>query len=269
MTGVKEPKMLGKPLRKKLKEHKSWDSATAKDSNPSQTWRRNRDKATRAIDDLGLMASKLDDEKQNEIFTADRLATFIESLLKVAQEKAFMRQSGAYKRLDEFRRSQKMMQIEGDITRLVNLEAANRRDAGKTIESDDFEEIRDDILKAQITEAGKNLLKLRDDLQEQYTIALKKDKDISIKRAADVDMRRVALASAIGLVCLEYCNEQMPKMFDPVLSRLSARTSFEPSIEVLQHMYDKAEPSDEDATLKHRRRYRRESDCESVTTVKY
>ena len=59
--------MLGKETRKKLTEQ-NWIDFIKQDSNPSQAWHRIRVKAHRALDDLTLLARKLPDDKQQEIF---------------------------------------------------------------------------------------------------------------------------------------------------------------------------------------------------------
>jgi hypothetical protein len=71
--------MLGKELRKKLNERK-WADIIRKDSNPTQTWHRLRKQANLALNDLALLARKLPDDKQDEIFD-DKIKGFIESIL--------------------------------------------------------------------------------------------------------------------------------------------------------------------------------------------
>ena len=60
--------MLKKHMRKKILEH-DWLEIEKQESNPTQTWHRLRDMTIRAINDLTLLAQKLPEDKQKEIFT--------------------------------------------------------------------------------------------------------------------------------------------------------------------------------------------------------
>ena len=66
-------------MRKQLSEQ-NWLRIIEEDSNATQTWKRLRDKAITAINDLILLAEKLPDDKQEEIFNRlniDKLANSI------------------------------------------------------------------------------------------------------------------------------------------------------------------------------------------------
>ncbi len=72
--------MIGKPLRKKLFNH-NWLDATRTDSNRSQTWARLRSHVNLALDDLSLLAEHLPNDKQEEIFTYQRVHPLIKKIL--------------------------------------------------------------------------------------------------------------------------------------------------------------------------------------------
>ena len=72
--------MLGKPLVKRLSS-RNWVDAMKHDSNPTQTWIRTKIKANRAINDLILLANKLPEEKQGEIFDETKVFRLIKSIL--------------------------------------------------------------------------------------------------------------------------------------------------------------------------------------------
>ena len=72
--------MLGQSTRKKL-ENNEWGEYIQKDSNPSQTWHRIRIQANRAINDLITLATKLPDEKQDEVFTYDNVELLFRNIL--------------------------------------------------------------------------------------------------------------------------------------------------------------------------------------------
>ena len=72
--------MLGKALRKKLSRH-NWLDATQTDSNKYQTWSRLRAHANLALDDLSLLAEHLPNDKQEEIFTYQRVHPLIKNIL--------------------------------------------------------------------------------------------------------------------------------------------------------------------------------------------
>ena len=72
--------MLKKHMRKKILEH-DWLEIEKQESNPTQTWHRLRDMTIRAIDDLTLLAEKLPEDKQKEIFTHSRIKGLITQLL--------------------------------------------------------------------------------------------------------------------------------------------------------------------------------------------
>jgi hypothetical protein len=72
--------MLGKEQRKSLLQ-RNWVDIMNQDSNRSQTWQRLRDKAIRAMDDLILLAKKLPDEEQQEIFD-NKIKAFCSSILR-------------------------------------------------------------------------------------------------------------------------------------------------------------------------------------------
>ena len=72
--------MLGKPLRKKL-SNQNWLNATRTDSNRYQTWSRLRTHVNLALDDLSLLAEHLPNDKQEEIFTYQRVHPLIKKIL--------------------------------------------------------------------------------------------------------------------------------------------------------------------------------------------
>lgn len=72
--------MLGKPLRKKLSKQ-NWLKATRTDSNKYQTWSRLRSHVNLALDDLSLLAEHLPNDKQEEIFTYQRVHPLIKKIL--------------------------------------------------------------------------------------------------------------------------------------------------------------------------------------------
>jgi hypothetical protein len=67
-------------MRKKILEH-DWLEIEKQESNPTQTWHRLRQMTIRAIDDLTLLAEKLPEDKQKEIFTHSRIKGLITELL--------------------------------------------------------------------------------------------------------------------------------------------------------------------------------------------
>ncbi|PWU79354.1 MAG: hypothetical protein DLM72_17845 [Candidatus Nitrosopolaris wilkensis] len=73
--------MLGNEIKKKLSE-RNWVDISKHDSNPTQTWHRLRRKAHRALDDLILLAKKLPDDKQQEIFD-DKIKELFSSMLGI------------------------------------------------------------------------------------------------------------------------------------------------------------------------------------------
>jgi hypothetical protein len=73
--------MLRKDMRKKLQEH-TWLEIARTNSNPSDTLRRLIDEANRAINDLILLADKLPNNKQAEIFRYDNLNRLLVSVLR-------------------------------------------------------------------------------------------------------------------------------------------------------------------------------------------
>ena len=74
--------MLSKPMRKKLKEH-NWLQIEKLDSNPSQTWQRLKKHSVTAIYDLTLLANKLPEDKQEEIFSPSRVEDLITQIIYI------------------------------------------------------------------------------------------------------------------------------------------------------------------------------------------
>jgi hypothetical protein len=74
--------VLTKSLRRKISEQ-DWLDIEKQESNPSQTWRRLKDQSITAINDLILLANKLPDDKQKEIFSPTRIEAFIAQILDV------------------------------------------------------------------------------------------------------------------------------------------------------------------------------------------
>ncbi|CAN5499098.1 hypothetical protein BH18THE2_BH18THE2_25580 [soil metagenome] len=72
--------MLSKHMRKKLLERTLLE-IEKKESNPTQMWSRLRNTCVRAIDDLILVAKKLPEDKQKEIFTPHKIDEFVSCLL--------------------------------------------------------------------------------------------------------------------------------------------------------------------------------------------
>jgi hypothetical protein len=72
--------LLGKPLRRRLSEH-NWLDAIRTDSNRYQTWARLRKSANLALDDLSLLAERLPNEKQEEIFTYQRVHALTKNII--------------------------------------------------------------------------------------------------------------------------------------------------------------------------------------------
>jgi hypothetical protein len=67
-------------MRKKLIEQ-TWLEIEKKESNPTQMWSRLRNTCVRAIDDLILVAKKLPEENQTEIFTPSKIDEFVSCLI--------------------------------------------------------------------------------------------------------------------------------------------------------------------------------------------
>ena len=72
--------MFSKTVRKRLQEH-NWVHIMKTDKNPSQVYRRFRDQAINAIHDLGLLASRLPDDRQYEIFNEETIRPLLKSIL--------------------------------------------------------------------------------------------------------------------------------------------------------------------------------------------
>jgi hypothetical protein len=232
--------MLGKPLRRKLVDYKSWQKAVKNDSNAPQTWRRNRDRANVAITDLGILATALEEEKQQEVFSSERLAEFTKAVLgyEILPPKP-VKSNKAYDKLNKFTESSGWRQLERDVTAMVNLEAEKRRsETGEELLTEDFEMLKEQVLQKNITSDGKALYQKYESLQNGMIKANKNER----KDLEKPDLRRVQIASTLALISLEYCREQMPKLFDPVLAELSM-TSFGPTRRLLSHMRDKASGS--------------------------
>jgi hypothetical protein len=73
--------MFTKNLRKIILEH-DWVDIMKRSSNTTQTWRRIRDEATRGLNDLTLLAKKLPDDKQQEIFD-NKISDFLSAILGI------------------------------------------------------------------------------------------------------------------------------------------------------------------------------------------
>ena len=76
--------MLTSPMRKKIEEQ-SWLEIENEDSNPTQTWRRLRDQSIEAINDLILLAKKLPEDKQKEIFSPHIIDSFMRQILYLGE----------------------------------------------------------------------------------------------------------------------------------------------------------------------------------------
>lgn len=63
----------------------NWLNLEKQESNPSQTWRRLRDQSITAINDLILLAKKLPEDKQKEIFSPARIEALIAQVLDVGE----------------------------------------------------------------------------------------------------------------------------------------------------------------------------------------
>jgi len=64
--------LLTKGTRKKITKY-DWSNIVKRDKNPIQTWHRLRRQIDIAIEDLTLLAKKLPDDKQEEVFTKDKI----------------------------------------------------------------------------------------------------------------------------------------------------------------------------------------------------
>jgi hypothetical protein len=73
--------MLNFSLRKQIKQQK-WSDIIKKDSNPTQKWIRLRDRANSAISDLKLLADRLPDNRQQEIFDYAKIREFLSTILR-------------------------------------------------------------------------------------------------------------------------------------------------------------------------------------------
>ena len=74
--------MLSKKTRKRVQEH-NWNEH----SNTSQFFQRLKLQADTAINDLTLLASKLDEKQLQEIFTVEKLEPFIRALIRVGKDR--------------------------------------------------------------------------------------------------------------------------------------------------------------------------------------
>jgi hypothetical protein len=74
--------MLTQPMRKKISE-RNWLDIEKQDSNPSQLWRRLKEESITAINDLILLANRLPDDKQREIFSPTRVEDLITQIIYI------------------------------------------------------------------------------------------------------------------------------------------------------------------------------------------
>jgi hypothetical protein len=74
--------MLTKPMRKKISE-RNWFDIEKQDSNHTQTWQRLKNHSITAINDLILLANRLPEDKQKEIFSPTRIEALIAQILDV------------------------------------------------------------------------------------------------------------------------------------------------------------------------------------------
>src|ERR671919_2107619 len=74
--------MLTQPMRKKISE-RNWLDIEKQDSNPSQLWRRLKEESIKAINDLILLANRLPDDKQREIFSPTRVEDLITQIIYI------------------------------------------------------------------------------------------------------------------------------------------------------------------------------------------
>src|SRR5918996_2380154 len=74
--------MLSKSVRKNLYEH-GWMWIQKHDINPSQTWQRLKKHSLTAIYDLTLLANKLPEDKQEEIFSPNRIEDLIAQIIYI------------------------------------------------------------------------------------------------------------------------------------------------------------------------------------------
>lgn len=74
--------MLHNETFKRLREH-NWLEIKKNDSNPSQTIHRIKVNAERSVQELGLLADKVPDAIQEDVFTADNMGFLISKILKV------------------------------------------------------------------------------------------------------------------------------------------------------------------------------------------
>lgn len=72
--------MLGNGPRSRISE-RNWLDIKGRESNPYQFWHRIRGQANTAINDLVLLANKLPEEKQEEIFSYANMKRLVESVL--------------------------------------------------------------------------------------------------------------------------------------------------------------------------------------------
>jgi hypothetical protein len=80
--------MLTQTIRKKIREQ-NWLDIEKHDSNPSQAWRRLKDQAITALNDLILLANKLPEDKQKEIFSPNRIEVFVAQMLDIGEDYQF------------------------------------------------------------------------------------------------------------------------------------------------------------------------------------
>ena len=76
--------MLSKSIRKKIFE-RDWVTIEKRESNPSQFWRRLKNQSITAINDLILLANKLPEDKQGEIFSPTRIEAFVAQILDLGE----------------------------------------------------------------------------------------------------------------------------------------------------------------------------------------
>ena len=69
-------------MRKRISE-RNWLDIEKQDSNPSQLWRRLKEESITAINDLILLANRLPDDKQREIFSPTRVEDLITQIIYI------------------------------------------------------------------------------------------------------------------------------------------------------------------------------------------
>lgn len=105
---------------------------------------------------------------------------------------------------------------------------------GEEVDLRERERLRKEVIENNLTKLARIRIRKFNQLDNDYGRAFR---ELNEEKSSP-DLRGAQIASRTGILSVQYCNGQFPKLFDPVVYEVATENSFVPPLKLLDHIHN-------------------------------